>query len=189
MSERYPISGNMTIGDGIPVSTGVRIRKSKGITITLEGTTFEDICAGVENLGKLPASAVSGPAKKAATKIKRLAKMFAPVRSGTLRKGIVVRRRKERTRTRGKAVYDIWMDPEMNDVFAKHSSAGKRYYYPGSMEYGFQTRLGKEPGRYFMKTAAEISEPVYQQLVLDEAKKAIDRAWDRKQAAAEQSSD
>lgn len=180
----YPISGNLTLGDGIPVSTGQKIIKSKGITVTLEGATFDDIINGVNNLGKLPTSSITGPVRKAATKTKKLARMFAPCRSGALRKGIVVRPKKERTRQKGKVVYDIWMDPGMTDIFVRNTRAGKRYFYPGSMEYGFRTKFGKEPGHYFMKTAVEVMEPVYEQFVIDDTNRKLDAQWEKKQAAS-----
>lgn len=177
MASRIPISGNATIGGGIGVSVSGKIRTSKGITITLEGTTPEEIAAAMERLGKVPMSAINSTVIKGATKVKRMARMLAPKKTGALRRGIVVRPQKERTRYKGKAVKDVWMDPAMSDTFAKYSN-GKRYYYPSSQEYGFITRSGgRWPGRYYMRTAARVTEAVYEQFVLDEFKRQLDRAW------------
>ena len=46
------------------------------------------------------------------------------------------------TKIKGKKVYDLWPDPSYNDVFVKTSKAGKRAYYPASIEYGFKTKSG-----------------------------------------------
>lgn len=181
MASHEPISGNATIGRGITISAGGRVIASKGITIRLEGTTPQEIAASVLRLGKIPASAMSAPVIKGATKVKRMARMLAPRRTGALRQGIVVRPGKERSRYKGKYVKDIWMNPEMSDTFAKYSR-GKRYYYPSSQEYGFLTQRGSRwPGRYYMRTAATVTEDVYEQFVLDEFKRKLDKIWIKQQ--------
>lgn len=148
----------------------------KGIRIAIEGATPRQIADGVARLGKLPASAVSGPAKKSATKVKRLARAYAPRRSGALKDGIVVSR-KEKSRTKGRAVFDVWMNAAMDDVFAKYSG-GKRYYYPSSMEYGFRTRTGgRVAGRYYLRDAAVALNSVHEQLVLNDVSKRLDKLW------------
>ena len=180
-----PTSGNATIGRGISVTAGGKVISSRGITIRLEGTTPQDVAASVARLGKIPAGAMSAPVIKGATKVKRMARMLAPKRSGLLRQGIVVRPGKERTRYQGKLVKDIWMDPKLSDSFAKYSN-GKRYYYPASMEYGFRLqRGGRWPGLYYMRTAAKVTEDVYEQFVLDEFKRKLDQAWLKKSGGAE----
>lgn len=154
----------------------LKIGTGKQIKITIEGTTPQEIKAGVERLGTVPSSALNMPVKKSATKVAQLARKNAPRRTGALRKGIKVRSRKEKTR-KGKIVYDVWMDREMNDAFVKISRSGHRYYYPGSQEYGFRTRRGRVQGLYFMKQAAEDLNPYHNQLVLDELGKKLDQAW------------
>lgn len=157
----------------------LKIGTGKQIKITIEGTTPQEIKAGVERLGTVPSSALNMPVKKSATKVAQLARKNAPRRTGALRKGIKVRSRKEKTR-KGKIVYDVWMDREMNDTFVKSSRNGHRYYYPGSQEYGFRTRRGRVQGLYFMKQAAEDLNPYHNQLVLDELGKKLDQAWAKK---------
>lgn len=157
----------------------LKIGTGKQIKITIEGTTPQEIKAGVERLGTVPSSALNMPVKKSATKVAQLARKNAPRRTGALRKGIKVRSRKEKTQ-KGKVVYDVWMDREMNDTFVKISRSGHRYYYPGSQEYGFRTRRGRVQGLYFMKQAAEGLNPYHNQLVLDELGKKLDQAWAKK---------
>lgn len=80
----------------------------------------------------------------------------APARSGDLRQGIIRSPNKERSANPDKVVYDVYMDEKMNDTFVKMSKAGKRYYYPASLEYGFRIgRVKRKPGLYYMRTTAE----------------------------------
>ena len=148
----------------------------QGIKITIGGATPKEIADGVARLGKLPASSVSGPAKKSATKVKRLARAYAPKATGALKQGIVVSHR-EKSKAKGKAVFDVWMDAGMNGTFAKYAN-GKRYYYPSSMEYGFQTTNGgRVAGHYFLRDAAQALNSVHERLVLDDVSKRLDKLW------------
>lgn len=79
----------------------------------------------------------------------------APFRSGKLRQGIVVSQTREKKAAVGRIVWDVWMDPGMNDIFQRPLPNGKHAYYPASMEYGFRLRNGKHAnGRYFMRLSA-----------------------------------
>lgn len=170
------------LGGGVTVGANGRAYASKGIKITLEGTTPQEIAAAVERLGKLPASAMTASVKRGAAIVRRVARSLAPRDTGNLRRGIVVRGRKERTAKKQKTVYDVWMSPDMNDLFVKMSRAGKRYYYPASQESGFRTRSGgRVEGRHYLRTAAETAMPVYEPLVLDTMAKKLDQAWAKKQ--------
>lgn len=93
----------------------------------------------------------------------------APVRTGALREGMIISGKYENTSVVGKVVYDIYPDPAKNNIFVKESKAGKRYYYPASMEYGFRIPVygGKRyPGKYFIKRAGEESETAHAQAVV-----------------------
>ena len=80
---------------------------------------------------------------------------------GALMDGILASENPEKTKQQAKAVYDIYFDPQMNNIFRKQnmrklwarklgiyidsspSHKGKSkdyYYYPASQEYGFRTR-------------------------------------------------
>lgn len=79
----------------------------------------------------------------------------APYRTGALRSGIIRSSSPERSSRPGKRVYDLVMDAEMNDTFVKYTNSGKRYYYPGSMEYGFRLKNGKRyPGKHYLRDSA-----------------------------------
>lgn len=102
---------------------------------------------------------VSEAVRMSAGKLVSLTRTAAPVKTGALRRGIVVSPVAERNATPGKTVYDVYMDDKMNDTFVKYSK-GKRYYYPASQEYGFRTTPGprgqsrRVPGRYFLKNTS-----------------------------------
>ena len=103
------------------------------------------------------------------------ARQFAPRgKTGNLIKGIVPRGPQERSRSPLKVVYDVWIDPDMNSTFVKYSKAGKRYYYPASMEHGFRTRatkysvdkIDRVPGHYYMLRARNAVHTSHQTRVL-----------------------
>jgi hypothetical protein len=91
------------------------------------------------------------------------ARANAPVRTGNLRRGIIMV--PEYSATRYKKVYRIVFDRAMNSVFQKPyvkktQENGKTVekeaiaYYPVSMEYGFETeRFGKFEGLKFVHDA------------------------------------
>lgn len=92
-------------------------------------------------------------AKKAAQKgsnvVNKQVRIEAPVgKTGQLRKGFV--KRKERSRLKGKHVYDYKLDRAKNAIFQKpiirpglYGGENPKGYYPFSVEYGFLT---KAPG-------------------------------------------
>lgn len=122
-----------------------------------------------QRLGKSPQK-VANKAARAGSAIARIdAKQNAPVDEGNLKKGIVMK--KERRVKAGKAVYDIMMDPAMNNVFVKVSAEGKRSYYPASQEYGFMTKSGKYiPGFRYLRKSLDDNEQKIEAKILDVAK-------------------
>lgn len=93
-------------------------------------------------------------------------------KTGNLRAGIVASPWEEKTAVPGKVVREVYFDYNMNDVFVKYSKAGKRYYYPASMEYGFRIhtmtpskngrpRASRIPGKYFMRDSSIEFAPAY----------------------------
>ena len=96
-------------------------------------------------------SVVRGSASVLAARIRA----NAPKKTGALRTGIINPSKPEKSVNPGKIVYDVIMDPEMNDTFVKITKAGKRYYYPASQEYGFRIgRAKRKPGLYYMRNTA-----------------------------------
>jgi len=126
-------------------------------------------------LGKVPQSAATKSARAGAMIALRAAKARAPVDTGELRDGIILKG--ERTTTKGKKVYDVMMDPAKNDIFVKMTKDGKRYYYPASQEYGFLTRDGGYvPGYHFLRGAIDENKETIEQKILEVAGKEVDKA-------------
>lgn len=126
-------------------------------------------------LGKVPQTVATQSARAGATIARRAARSNAPEDEGNLKRGIIMKR--ERTRVKGKAVYDIMMDPAMNDVFVKISKDGKRSYYPASQEYGYLTRDGSYvPGYRYLRRAVDDNDSNIEKEILDVAGQAVDKA-------------
>lgn len=110
----------------------------------------------IQQLGKLPQKCVTKSARLGAREVLKAAKRLAPVKTGQLKRGIRLYGEKLRGK-KGKKVYQVVMNSNMNDVFVKMTKDGtKRYYYPASMEYGFRTRSGRKTmGKRFLRGAAD----------------------------------
>ena len=126
-------------------------------------------------LGKVPQSAATKSARAGGQIALKAAKANAPEDTGELKSGIILKR--EKSRVKGKAVYDVMMDPAKNDIFVKTTKDGKRYYYPASQEYGFLTvDGGYVPGYRFLRRAIDDNKTVIEKKVLETAGKAVDKA-------------
>lgn len=119
-------------------------------------------------LGRISEKEIGQPVKASAEALKARIRASAPVRTGDLRRGIIVLGKPERSSVPGKVVYDIAMDAGMNDRFVKMSKAGKRYYYPSSMEYGFRIGRGRRyPGKYYMRDTSVEFASEHEKRVID----------------------
>jgi len=128
----------------------------------------------IRKLGKLPQKCVTPAAKKGATIALKAAKANAPFLTGALEEGIVLKG--ERARKKGKKVYQVTMNPAMNDVFVKTTKDGKRYYYPASQEYGFITRDGGYvPGIHFLRNSIDDNKAEMERVMVQELAKQIDK--------------
>lgn len=137
----------------------------KPLVFYMEG--LGDFVGVLGSMEQVPQKCVTKAAGKGATVVRKAVRGTVPVDTGALKKGII--RKGERSRTKGKKVYDLMFDPSMNDVFQKPiknpgEAGGKspKGYYPASMEYGFLTRskgggYSYVPGYHFMRDAAEAS--------------------------------
>lgn len=127
-------------------------------------------------LGKVPQTIATKSAKAGAAIALKAARNKAPVDTGQLRKGIILKG--ERKTVAGKKVYDVMMDPAMNNVFVKMSADGKtRYYYPASQEYGFLTvNGGYIPGYHFLRDSLTENKDAIERKVLETAKKEVEKA-------------
>jgi phage protein, HK97 gp10 family len=132
-----------------------------------------------ERLGKVPQTVATKSARAGATIVQKAAKANAPEDTGKLKRGIVLKR--ERSKVKGKTVYDVLPDPGMNNEFVKTSKDGKRSYYPASQEYGFLTVDGRYiPGYRYMRRAADDNVHVVEEKILEVTGKEIDKALNKR---------
>ena len=136
---------------------------------------LERIISDVRELGKLPQRSVTKSAKAGGKIALTAARAKAPIDTGELRKGIILKA--EKKRVIGKKVYDVMPSPYKNDVFVKMSADGtKRWYYPASQEYGFFAVNGKYiPGFRYLRRAIDENKSKITYTVLDTLGKDIDK--------------
>jgi hypothetical protein len=142
-------------------------------TVKIDG--MDNLQKTIKKLGDLPQKCVSTAVRKAILIPKRAAKLGGWIdQTGYMRKGIITKA--EKTRVKGKKVYDVEMDPKMNDVFVKMSKDGKRAYYPASQEFGFRTRNGGYvPGFHFLRNSLEDNARKVEKEMVDVLSKEIDK--------------
>lgn len=141
-------------------------------------------------MGELPAKIVTSAARRGATVVKNAVKRSSkvPVRSGALRSGITLSK-VEKSKLRGKKVYEVVFDAKMNDVFQKRVKrrgllGGKsvKGYYPASMEYGYLAHDGVGgirfmPGRHFMRDEGEAQRENAKNVIAKKFNEAIQKEW------------
>ena len=147
---------------------------------------FEDFVRACSSL----ASNLQGPdlaraVKKGAKVVQKAIQTQAPADTGKLREGLILV--KEKTRTRGKAVYQVTPAREKNAIFQKPIKKPVRSktpyaYYPASQEYGYFTRrpgggmtyvrsdgskatMNKVPGKHYMRTGADVASETAKNLI------------------------
>ena len=136
---------------------------------------MKELEKAIKQMGKVPQKVATKAARAGASIALKAAKNNAPVDSGELKRGIILKG--ERRVKIGKKMYDVMMDPAKNDIFVKMSAEGKRSYYPASQEYGYMTADGGYvPGfRYLRKSITENSRAIESKIV-EVAAKEIDKA-------------
>lgn len=128
----------------------------------------------IRRLGQLPQKSVTIASRKGAQIALKAAKMNAPEDDGDLKKGIVLKG--ERSRLKGKKVFQVTFNRNMNEIFAKVSKSGKRSYYPASQEYGFFARNGKYiPGFHYLKKSITENTKAIQKTIVNVLSKEIDK--------------
>lgn len=159
----------------------------KPLVFYMEG--LGDFVGVLGSMEQVPQKCVTKAAGKGATVVRKAVRGTVPVDTGALKKGII--RKGERSRTKGKKVYDLMFDPSMNDVFQKPiknpgEAGGKspKGYYPASMEYGFLTRskgggYSYVPGYHFMRDAAEASSSPAKKVMIQTLNDEIDKEWSK----------
>lgn len=129
----------------------------------------------MKKLEMVPQKVVTRAAKAGTSIALKAARALAPVDSGELRDGIIMK--KERRAKPAKAVYDVMMDPAKNDIFAKiHADGETRSYYPASQEYGFMTADGGfVPGHHFLRNSLTENKESIEQKIVEVAGKEVDK--------------
>ena len=161
---------------------------------TIEG--MDDLQKSIKRLGGLPQKYVTKAAKKGNLIAKKSAKKGGWIdQTGNLRKGII--QKGEKTRTKGKKVYQVTIDPAMNDVFQKSTTTGKRrirrgkkvsygdggYYYPASQEFGFVAKSRRYvPGFSFMEKSLTENKGQIEKVTIEVLEREMEKAlkgWSR----------
>jgi|CZCB01.1.fsa_nt_gi hypothetical protein len=143
---------------------------------------MDELERSLKRLGKVPQKHVTSSSRKAMNIVLKQSRATAPYETGALKKGIKMVG--ERSRQKGKKVYRIVFDRNMNHIFQKpvknpgesgHKGARKVAYYPFSQEYGFFARDGKYiPGYRFIHNALANNTSAIEKTIVGEMKKKID---------------
>lgn len=151
------------------------------------------LAADLQRVGTVPQKYVTKAAGKGASVVRGAVRAAAPVgETGQLKRGII--RVGERSRVKGKKVYDLMFDPAKNDIFQKPIPAPgtkhpgrrktnyKHAYYPASMEYGFLTRsegggYSYVPGYHFMRDATEGASAEASKVMIDQFCTQLEKEW------------
>lgn len=142
---------------------------------------MKELEKSIKKLGNVPQKHVTSSSKKGMNIVLKKAKADAPIDSGMLKKGIILKG--ERARVKAKKVYRVVFDEKMNDVFQKPiknpGEAGgknKTAYYPFSQEYGFFARDGKYiPGYRFIHDALSSNTKKIERKIVEEMEKKLDK--------------
>lgn len=147
---------------------------------------FEDFVRACSSLASnLQGADLTRAVQKGAKVVQKAIQTQAPADTGELREGLILV--KEKTRTRGKAVYQVTPAREKNAIFQKPiknpvRSKSPYAYYPASQEYGYFTRrpgggmtyvrsdgskatMNKVPGKHYMRTGADVASETAKNLI------------------------
>ena len=155
------------------------------MAVDIDLSDFRRLSRTVGKLGGLPQKCVTKAARKGGNLVLRAVRQKAPVNTGELKRGLGLKG--EKSRIKGKKVYDIVFDAGMNDVFQKFiqnpGEAGgksKTAYYPASMEYGYFARNGRYiPGYHFMRGAAEELEGAAADIAVQVLSEEVEKEWSK----------
>ena len=137
---------------------------------------MNELQKSIKKLGQVPQKCVTPAAKKGMNIALKSAKENAPVDTGELKGGMKLIG--EKSKAKGKKVYQVVFDRSKNDIFQKKNKEGKVIgYYPASQEYGFFLKNGRYiPGFHFMKRAMEDNSGAITNKIVKEMSKNIDKA-------------
>lgn len=147
------------------------------VKFKIEG--MKELQRAIKRLGDVPQKAVTPAAKKGMRIALNAAKQNAPVDTGELKSGLKMVG--ERSRAKGKKVYQVVFDRAKNDVFQKKNEKGEIIgYYPASQEYGFFARNGRYiPGYHFLEKSLTGNARKIEKTIVDEMLKRIEKEWRR----------
>lgn len=136
---------------------------------------IKELNRSLDKLGKAPQKHVTASARKGMNIVLKSAIANAPIDNGNLKKGIKLIG--EKSRGKGKKVYQVNFDRAMNDVFQTKDKDGNiNGYYPVSQEYGFFAKNGRYiPGYNFMHHALINNAPIVQKVMIATMKTKIDQ--------------
>lgn len=142
------------------------------IKFKIEG--MRELERSLKKLGKVPQKHVTSSSRKAMNIVLKESRATAPVDTGALKKGMKLKG--ERSRDKGKKVYQVIFDPKYNDIFQKKNKDGKvTGYYPVSQEYGFFAKNGRYiPGYRFIHDSLADNTHNVEKKIVSEMKKKID---------------
>ena len=135
---------------------------------------MRELQKNLKKLGQVPQKHVTASSKKAMNIVLKQSRANAPVDTGMLKKGIKLVG--ERAKVKGKKIYRVVFDRNMNDVFQKKNKEGKvTGYYPVSQEYGFFAKNGRYiPGYRFIHDSLADNAQKVEKTIVSEMKKKID---------------
>ncbi len=143
------------------------------VNFKVEG--MKELERSLDKLGKVPQKHVTSASKKGMNIVLKQSRANAPYDTGALKKGIKLVG--EKSKLKGKKVYRIVFDREMNDVFQKKNEEGEvTGYYPVSQEYGFFAKNGRYiPGFRFIRDSLTDNVSKIEKTIVSTMKKKIDQ--------------
>lgn len=135
---------------------------------------MKELERSLKKLGDVPQKHVTSSARKGMNIPLKSAKANAPYDEGHLSKGMKLKG--ERSRYKGKKVYQVVFDERYNHIFQKKDKEGKIIgYYPVSQEYGFFAKNGRYiPGYRFIRDSLTDNVGKIEKTIVSEMKKKID---------------
>ena len=135
---------------------------------------MDKLLKDLEKIGNVPQKHVTSSSRKAMNVVLKQSRATAPYDEGYLEKGMKLKG--ERSRVKGKKVYQVIFNPDMNHIFQKPNKEGKiTGYYPVSQEYGFFAKNGRYiPGYRFIHDSLADNTQRVEKTIVSEMQKKID---------------
>lgn len=128
-----------------------------------------------KRLGEVPQKHVTSSSRKGMNIALKTAKSTAPLDEGDLKGGMKLIG--EKSKTKGKKVYQVVLDNSKNDIFQTKNKEGKvNGYYPASQEYGFFAKNGRYiPGFHFLKKSLESNSKNIERKIMEDMQNKINK--------------